>query len=101
MLLALGRVDPFMVILLSGRDIFIGGIRSVAAANQVIIAAKPFGKWKTGFQMVSIPILLINVELMGIPFPAIGRTGLWISVLLSCVSGLQYTYGYWKGRKAD
>ena len=36
-----------MVIILIGRDIFIGGIRSVAAANSIIIAAKPFGKWKS------------------------------------------------------
>lgn len=99
MLLHLDRIDPYMVILLSGRDIFIGGIRSVAAANQVIIAAKPFGKWKTAFQMVSIPMLIINVELFGIPFPEIGRWGMWFSVILSMVSGAQYTYGYWNGRK--
>ncbi|MEO0335710.1 MAG: CDP-diacylglycerol--glycerol-3-phosphate 3-phosphatidyltransferase [Pseudomonadota bacterium] len=99
MLLQLNRVDPYMVILLSGRDIFIGGIRSVAAANQVIIAAKPFGKWKTAFQMVSIPMLLINMEFFGIPFPDIGRWGLWASVVLSILSGAQYTFGYWKGRK--
>jgi CDP-diacylglycerol--glycerol-3-phosphate 3-phosphatidyltransferase len=100
MLLHLNHIDPYMVILLAGRDIFIGGIRSVAAANQVIIAAKPFGKWKTGFQMVSIPMLLINVELFGLPLPDIGRWGLWASVLLSIVSGAQYTFGYWKGRNS-
>lgn len=99
MLLSLDRIDPFMVILLSGRDIFIGGIRSVAAANQVIIAAKPFGKWKTAFQMLSIPMLLINQEFFGIPFPDLGRWGLWLSVALSMISGAQYTFGYWKGRK--
>ena len=32
MLLSMGRVDPVMVFLLLARDIFIGGIRSVAAA---------------------------------------------------------------------
>ena len=101
MLLHLGRVDPFMVILLSGRDIFIGGIRSVAAANQTIIAAKPFGKWKTALQMVSIPMLLINIELFSLPLPDIGRWGLWASVVLSVLSGAQYTFGYWKGRKIN
>lgn len=97
MLLQLHRVDPFMVILLASRDIYIGGLRSVAAANQIIIAAKPFGKWKTGFQMVAIPMLLIYEPLWGLPLPEIGIAGLWISVVLSILSGAQYTWGYWKG----
>ena len=100
MLLYLNRIDPFMVILLSSRDIFIGGLRSVAAANRVIISAKPFGKWKTGFQMTAVPMLLINEVLLGIPFPLLGRIGLWISVVLSLISGAEYSIGYWKGRKA-
>lgn len=99
MLLDLDRVDPFMVILLSSRDILIGGIRSVAAANQVIIAAKPFGKWKTGFQMVAIPMLLIGEPVFSLPLPELGIIGLWISVILSMVSGAEYTWGYWKGRQ--
>lgn len=99
MLLDIGRIDPFMVILLSSRDILIGGIRSVAAANQVIIAAKPFGKWKTGFQMVAIPMLLIGEPVLSLPLPELGVIGLWISVILSIVSGAEYTWGYWKGRQ--
>src|SRR5690606_8145498 len=35
MLRAMGRVDPVMVFLFLARDIFIGGIRSVAAANNI------------------------------------------------------------------
>ncbi|MCB0407445.1 MAG: CDP-diacylglycerol--glycerol-3-phosphate 3-phosphatidyltransferase [Bdellovibrionales bacterium] len=99
MLLWMQRIDPFIVILLSSRDIFIGGLRSVAAANHVIIAAKPFGKWKTGFQMLSIPMLLIYEPLFGVPIAQIGIYGLWISVVLSAFSGIEYSWGYWKGRK--
>lgn len=98
MLLELGRIDPFIVIILASRDIFIGGLRSVAAANNVVIAAKPFGKWKTGFQMISIPMLLIYTPVFELPLAKMGVIGLWISVLLSLVSGIQYSYGYWKGR---
>jgi CDP-diacylglycerol--glycerol-3-phosphate 3-phosphatidyltransferase len=69
MLLAMGRVDPVMVFLFLARDIFIGGIRSVAAADNLIIAAKPFGKWKTAIQMLAIPCLLIYEPVFGIPSP--------------------------------
>lgn len=98
MLLAMGRVDPVMVFLFIARDTFIGGIRSVAAANNTIISAKPFGKWKTAFQMVAIPCLLIYEPLFRIPLADIGYYGLWVSVGLSVISGAEYTLGYYKGR---
>ncbi len=98
MLLAMGRVDPVMVFLFLARDIFIGGIRSVAAANNIIIAAKPFGKWKTVFQMVAIPCLLIYEPLFGLPLADIGYYFLWVSVGLSLISGVEYTLGYYRSR---
>jgi CDP-diacylglycerol--glycerol-3-phosphate 3-phosphatidyltransferase len=98
MLLDMGRVDPIMVFLFLARDIFIGGIRSVAAANNLIIDAKPFGKWKTAFQMIAIPCLLIYEPLFGLPLAEIGYFGLWISVVLSLISGAEYTVGYYRSR---
>ncbi|MGZ3723647.1 MAG: CDP-diacylglycerol--glycerol-3-phosphate 3-phosphatidyltransferase [Bdellovibrionales bacterium] len=98
MLLSMGRVDPIMVFLFLARDIFIGGIRSVAAANNMIIAAKPFGKWKTAFQMGAIPCLLIYDPLFGLPIADIGYYGLWVSVGLSLISGAEYTIGYYRSR---
>jgi CDP-diacylglycerol--glycerol-3-phosphate 3-phosphatidyltransferase len=98
MLLAMGRVDPIMVFLFLARDIFIGGIRSVAAANNLIIAAKPFGKWKTALQMVAIPCLLVYEPLFGIPIGDVGYFGLWISVGLSLISGAEYTIGYYRSK---
>lgn len=98
MLLAMGRVDPVMVFLFLARDIFIGGIRSVAAANNLIISAKPFGKWKTAFQMVAIPMLLVYDPLFGLPIADIGYYALWVSVGLSLISGAEYTIGYYRSR---
>lgn len=96
MLLDMNRVDPVMVFLLLGRDIFIGGLRAVAATNQVVIAAKPFGKWKTALQMVAIPCLLISERLFGLPLGDIGYFGLWVSVILSLISAGEYARGYYR-----
>jgi CDP-diacylglycerol--glycerol-3-phosphate 3-phosphatidyltransferase len=98
MLLSLNRVDPFMVFLLLARDIFIGGIRAVAAAEKIIIDAKPFGKWKTATQMVAIPCLLIFEPVFHLPLANIGYWLLWVSVGLSVYSGFEYTYGYYRGQ---
>lgn len=97
-LLDMQRIDPYMVILLLCRDTFIGGLRSVAAANQVIIAAKPFGKWKTALQMIAIPMIFVFDPILGVPVYEVGYYLLWISVVLSLVSATQYTVGYYKNK---
>lgn len=101
MLLSLGKIDAWMVIIILARDNFIGGIRSVAAADQIIIDAKPAGKWKTAMQMVAIPIVIIGNMDPYLPYlDKIGYGVLWISVILSITSGIEYYLGYLKSRKA-
>lgn len=99
MLVYMDRLHPIIVILLLSRDTLIGGLRSVAAAENVVIAAGNLGKWKTGVQMVMIPALLINVNLFGIPFDIIGTVGIYLSLVLSLVSGWDYLYQFFKDRK--
>lgn len=101
MLLSQGKIDAWMVIIILARDNFIGGIRSVAAADQIIIDAKPAGKWKTAMQMVAIPIVIIGNLDPYLPYlDKIGYGVLWISVILSITSGIEYYLGYRKSRKA-
>lgn len=101
MLLFQGKVDPLMVIIILARDNFISGIRSVAAADQVVIAAKAAGKWKTAMQMIAIPIVIIgNIDPIIPYFDKVGYAVLWISVVLSVTSGLEYYTVYLKSRKA-
>lgn len=92
------QANPVMVLLLLARDIFIGGIRSVAAADGVVIAAKAAGKWKTGLQMAGIPAMLIATPVFGVPVFEVGQALLWVSVILSFISGIQYFRLYLKGR---
>lgn len=100
MLVPSDRIDPLMVIIILARDTFIGGIRSVAAADQIIIDAKPTGKWKTALQMIAIPAVMIDQKAFGIPFEKIGYYVLWISVILSLTSGIQYYLGYLASKRA-
>jgi len=90
MLIPLGHAHPIMVLLLLSRDILIGGVRSAAAADGVVIAAKAAGKWKTGLQMVGIPMMLIATPIFGLPILQIGQGLLWFSVILSVISGIEY-----------
>lgn len=99
MLLPLRHIDPVMVSLLLSRDLIIGAIRAAAAADNLVIAAKAFGKWKTGLQMSCIPFIIYNQPIMEVPFQWIGYVGLWFSVGLSVISGYQYIALYLEARK--
>jgi CDP-diacylglycerol--glycerol-3-phosphate 3-phosphatidyltransferase len=96
-----GAIDPYMVIILLTRDTLVGGLRNLAANNQLIIAAKPTGKWKTALQMVAIPALIIGGDLGPIPLEKIGFWSLWLSVVLSVVSGFEYAYFYRKASRLN
>jgi CDP-diacylglycerol--glycerol-3-phosphate 3-phosphatidyltransferase len=94
-----GAIDPYMVIILLARDTLVGGLRNLAANHQLIISAKPAGKWKTALQMVAIPAMIIGGDVGPIPLEKIGFWSLWFSVVLSVVSGIEYAYYYRKASK--
>lgn len=99
MLIPLERIDPYMVMVILARDLLIGGLRQVAAADQIIISAQASGKWKTALQMIAIPAVIVGERAWGIPFDKIGYWALWISTVLSVTSGLEYVLGYLKAVK--
>ena len=94
MLVHLDKISPILVILLFSRDLLIGGIRAAAAADNVIISARSFGKWKTALQMACLPTLILSWDVFGLPLTTISVWGLWLSVVLSTISGVQYTLSY-------
>jgi CDP-diacylglycerol--glycerol-3-phosphate 3-phosphatidyltransferase len=91
-------ISPLLVILLLMRDTLINGLRSVAASENIIIAAGQMGKWKTAVQMVAIPAALIEIPVGPLPSYQIGIVGLWLSVILSMISGTQYVLLFIRSR---
>lgn len=96
MFIPLQLIEAIAVLILINRDVIIGGIRSIAAAQGQIIGAGNLGKWKTTVQMVAIPSLFLSVQFSFLPFQELGYYGLWLSVVFSLVSGIQYFMGYLK-----
>ncbi len=83
-------IEPLAVLVLINRDVVISGIRSMAAARGLIISANSMGKWKTTTQMIAIPCLFLGHRWPLLPFKTLGYYGLWLSVVLSLVSGFAY-----------
>ena len=97
-LLSLSKISVLMLVLLVLRDIFIDGLRCVAASHQLVISAGKMGKWKTALQMLMLPFLFFpapdNYFYQGISTQI--SVVLWFTVFLSLASAAEYTRGFIK-----
>ena len=88
----IGDVPGWMVIIILGREFIITGMRQVAAAQGIVIAAGTTGKIKTITQMIAIPLLLLNnwpFSLFSFNLP-MDTIFLWIALVMTVVSGTEY-----------
>ena len=88
----IGDVAGWMVIVILGREFIITGMRQVAAAQGIVIAAGTTGKIKTITQMIAIPLLILdNWPFSLLPFNLpMDVIFLWIALVMTVVSGTEY-----------
>lgn len=91
MLLALDRVHPIVVIILVVREMYMTSLRLLALTEGVDVPVSSLGKWKTGSQMVAIPMLMIYDNFLWMNLPLIGTILMYISAVLSLWSALLYS----------
>lgn len=101
------RTLPWALFLILAREFAVTSVRLLAAKDGVVVAASFAGKLKTVMQMVSIIYMLTLLQVIDIPFfaaiPGLTKWGgyfgmlcIWISVIATVVSGIQYV---WELRK--
>ena len=100
-MVALGRVPAWIVVVLIARDLAINGLRSVASAQGLVIAASDGGKIKTALQLVAIMMLLIHfrypvlgTNIQPIDYHRVGLVVLYLSTAASVISGAQYLQSF-------
>lgn len=94
----LNRVNAFIPVIISFRDLIVNGVRMLSASGGVVVAANQIGKWKTASQMVGIILIMLQMALIplsgqGTATDVIGIVGdvlLGISVVLAIISVIQY-----------
>ena len=96
MLQELGRIHPVVVILLICRELAITGLRALASAEGVIIAASRSAKWKTATQMVAILFIIARSSLFGIPLYPTGMVLLYLSLAISLWSAKDYVVDFFR-----
>lgn len=85
-----------IVVLMIGRDIAVDGIKLISAKKGRTVAANIYGKLKTVFQMIAIPVIFLN----GFPFNYLLKENTYIitiilaslACLMSLISGVIYIY---------
>jgi CDP-diacylglycerol--glycerol-3-phosphate 3-phosphatidyltransferase len=101
-LVDLGRIGPFLALIIIGREITISALRewmaSIGARNSV--AVNWLGKFKTITQMVAIPMLLLNETWQGIDFNWLGTLAIYVAAILTVWSMCYYLMMAWPELRA-
>jgi CDP-diacylglycerol--glycerol-3-phosphate 3-phosphatidyltransferase len=91
-LVAKSLLASWVVVVIFAREFLITGLRSVAAAQGVVVSSTPWGKSKTLTQNCMIGLLIL-----GQPFPVLKPVAIafiWIAVVATVLSGLDYLWRY-------
>lgn len=89
-LIQIGRIEAWIVFVILAREFAVTGLRSLAAAQNVIIAASNYGKAKTVTQIITIIILLLDnypFSLINLPTDTIM---IYATLVITVLSGLDY-----------
>jgi CDP-diacylglycerol---glycerol-3-phosphate 3-phosphatidyltransferase len=84
------RVPAWIVVVLVLREIAVTGLRAMAALEGEVMAAEELGKYKMVLQSIAVQGLLIHYIYFHIDFYAAGMFVLWIAMVVSLWSGIDY-----------
>lgn len=93
MMVATGLISGLLVfaaVIILLREILVSGLREFLAGADIGMPVTALAKWKTGFQLVGIALLLLNDAVSPVPAVAIGSAILWVAAALTLYTG----YGY-------
>lgn len=110
MLCEQGFFPAWIVVVILAREFLVTGLRLVASAEGIVLAAENLGKYKTTFQIIAVIYFLLVIasresafawispvlEFRGLGPHVLGQLLIWIALILTVVSGLSYL---WKNRK--
>ena len=110
MLSAEGIFPAWILVVILAREFLVTGLRLIATAQGVVLAADHLGKWKTIFQIVTAIYLLLALASQEAPMRVFAglfsinglgshQLGLWLCYLTlaaTVISGLNYV---WKNRR--
>lgn len=89
-------VHSWIAIVIIGREFAVTGLRAIASSEGIIIPAENVGKYKVGAQITAVLCLLLDYYLTREWLRDLGAVALWLAMILSVYSAVQYFRTYWK-----
>ena len=92
-LVEMGLVPAWMVVIIIGREFTVLGLRNIASAEGLTIAASSLGKAKMALQVVAACTVIMSRR-----YPALHNIGyslLWLVVIFAVLSAFQYFLRFW------
>jgi len=99
MLIALGRVDAWIVMLIISREVAVSALRAVTKTWDTTLKPSPVAKLKTVFQFSAIVPLILHYEyklIVPINFHVVGTVLIYVALVLTIWSGLDYFFRFYR-----
>lgn len=93
-----GRMSVWALMIVLTREFMVAGVRLVAAGDGNVVAASMWGKLKTVTQMVAVVVAMLLLPMdkfLGVPARMISDILIWISVVFTIISGIDYLAKNW------
>jgi CDP-diacylglycerol---glycerol-3-phosphate 3-phosphatidyltransferase len=95
----LGRVEAWIVMLIISREVAVSALRAVTKSWDTTLAPSRVGKLKTVFQFSAIVPLIVHYKyklVIPIDFHLIGTVLIYIALVLTIWSGLDYFFRFYR-----
>ena len=89
-LVELGDLAAWIVVIILFREYAITGLRSVAASENIVVAANIWGKVKTVCQMIALMLLMLKPQIVALCGVNLGLILMYVALLLTVYSGVGY-----------
>jgi len=89
----MGLVPAWMVVIIIGREFIVLGLRNIASAEGLTIAASGLGKAKMALQVVAACTVILSRRYHVLH--TLGYSLLWLVVVLAVLSAFQYFLRFW------
>ncbi len=96
LMIPIGRISAWIVAIIIIRDFVVDGVRAISQSEGFIIQASKLGKQKTLCQVFAVSALMIHYPFLGADAHVVGTVILYIALVLSVTSGIDYLIKFYE-----
>jgi CDP-diacylglycerol--glycerol-3-phosphate 3-phosphatidyltransferase len=98
LMIPISRIPAWIVAITIVRDLLVDWIRSIASCEGIFIQASRLGKQKTFAQIAAVTALIAHYSIFGVNVHIVGMVILYVALLLTIYSGMDYFIKFYRYR---